>query len=184
MDRSWLQANPTEQKSSRLTEIIAGPKSSSQDYMQRASQTPFKATSLSSQNPPLQLTTTPTLRTLICKGNPTSQPPPPPPPHISSHRFIDNISTTNTTGLSVYTDPNPQAAPHVPLDLENLTNLPDTRHLTSQPTYTLKQINSSFPTSIRQPHLPQDLSSHTEPQPLKSLTLHPFPIADHNLSLF
>jgi hypothetical protein len=26
---SWLQANPTEQKSSRLMEIIAGPKSSS-----------------------------------------------------------------------------------------------------------------------------------------------------------
>ena len=36
----WIQANPTEKKSSRLTEIIVGPKSASQDYEYQARQTP------------------------------------------------------------------------------------------------------------------------------------------------
>jgi hypothetical protein len=160
----WIQANPTEQKSSRLTEIIARPKSASQDYEYRARQSPSQTTH-SHHNPVMDLPSSsqnPSPNTQSTNHHETPSPP-------------QNLATTQTqiTNTNQNTTPqttnNPQPTIQNRLYLQSpspfqagIPSLQQNKFSTGEPCRGPPQ---SFPTPISSPS-----QSHRQQNPRTTTT--------------
>jgi hypothetical protein len=170
---SWLQANPIEQKSSRLVEIISSSKASSQDYMARASQNPtqtpddsfhFRSESPQTMGASSSSSSQP-LVSLLNQIIPNNREPPNQSVTIQSEAF----TTADIPELGGFIEIPIQATSHVLPNFGIFTNPSDTSHLSSHTSHNPQQTVSSC-SSSGSPHLSQNPSFHTELLPIRSLT--------------